>query len=382
MPGEPFEIIFKGDPSDAVQAAKTVAAETNKIADADKKRDGIIDKINGKLSIMAKTMALAAVAATGFGIKKLKDQIDHYEKLSRAIEVSYEKAQEYAIAERDAGLATDSVREAIEGLAKAQAGYSPELRRLGFTLQEIRDLKPDELFDSLSKRLNSGELSAREFDAAVKVLGKSGGEVALALQGGFESFRQTARDSGRIIKEETFASLIGESDRFLAQVKVMADDIVGLISPFETFADGATAALKKVTDTFQKLTGGIRYVVNFYGGLLGGLSSDEAADFAATETNNADEANKKRVRDRMKQVEAQRSARENLAGEQNEGLAEILKRAEQTFSGQSDIGALQKVGLASTAGESAALRLAREQNGKLQTLIRESVKQTRALKDI
>ena len=152
---------------------------------------------------MAKVAAVAAVAVAGIGVNTLRKRISEYEKLSRAIEVSYEKAQELAIAERDAGLQTDAIRSSIEGLAEAQAGISPELRRLGFTVQEIKELRPDELFDNLSKRLNEGGLSARQFDAAINVLGKDGAEVALAMAGGFEDFRKIARESGKIISEET-----------------------------------------------------------------------------------------------------------------------------------------------------------------------------------
>lgn len=376
MAGEPFDIKFTGDPSDAVQAAKQVAAETNKIASAEGNRDTIISGINAKLKTMAKAAAVAAIAVAGIGANTLRKRIKEYEELSRAIEVSYEKAQELAIAERDAKLETNAIRSAIEGLAKAQAGYSPELRRLGFTIAEIQGLKPDELFDALSKKLNEGGLSARQFDAAINVLGKDGGEVALSLAGGFEEFREIARDSGKIISEETFGKLISNSDTLMAQLQLMGEDIIKLATPFETFGELASAAIGKVTKTITDLKGGVSYLVNFYGGLLGGLSSDEASDFAAVETAEGAESDAARTKERVDAKNRQRSARESLGREQRSGTADILKRLEQSFSGGGDFGELQKVGLAAGRGQSEALKLARQQNGKLQTLIKETSKQT------
>lgn len=376
MAGEPFDIKFTGDPSDAVQAAKQVATETNKIASAEGNRDSIISGINAKLKTMAKAAAVAAIAVAGIGANTLRKRIKEYEELSRAIEISYEKAQELAIAERDAKLETNAIRSAIEGLAKAQAGYSPELRRLGFTIAEIRGLKPDELFDALSKKLNEGGLSVRQFDAAINVLGKDGESVALALAGGFEEFREIARDSGKIISEETFGKLISNSDTLMAQFQLMGEDIIKLATPFETFGELASAAIGKVTKTITDLKGGVSYLVNFYGGLLGGLSSDEASDFAAVETAEGAESDAARTKERVDAKNRQRSARESLGGEQRSGTADILKRLEQSFSGGGDFGELQKVGLAAGRGQSEALKLARQQNGKLQTLIKETSKQT------
>ena len=102
------------------------------------------------MSKLAKRAGLAALAYIGLnkalsGINAIRDHVDEAEKLSRALEVSYEKAQELTIAEREAGLAAGSIRSAIEGIAQAQAQgmISADMQNLGFNLSEIADLKPD-----------------------------------------------------------------------------------------------------------------------------------------------------------------------------------------------------------------------------------------------
>ena len=176
MPSEQFDFIFKGDASDAVSAAKKVTDETNKIQQSGDETNASFTRVGASVKNLAGRLLKATVAA--FALKKVadgmtafRDHVDEAEKLSRAIETSYENAQELAIAEKEAGLAAGSIRSAIEGIATAQAQgiVSPDLLNLGLTFAEIRDKKPDELFDVLSKRLSEGNLTARQFEAAVNV---------------------------------------------------------------------------------------------------------------------------------------------------------------------------------------------------------------------
>jgi len=383
MPTESVDIIFKGDPSDAVNAAKKVTEETNKIKDSGEQSSTVYGKLNAGVAKLAKRFIAAGVAAFALkkavdGLAAFRDHVDEAEKLSRAIETSYENAQELAIAEKEAGLAAGSIRSAIEGIATAQAQgiVSPDLLNLGFTFQEIKDQKPDELFDTLSKRLSEGSLTALQFEAAVNVLGDSGSAVALKLASNFEDFREAARESGKIIEEETFGGLIAEADHFTAQISTIGEDILKAVTPFETFGQAASAALNVVNDTIEKLVGGIRYVVNFYGGLLGGLSKEEAAAFGALEA----VAGSERARERAARTNASRAATENLTEERAAGAVDFLDFLRgRVDAGSSEISSLQRVGLAATGGESEGIRLQRRQLVKADSIISQLIRQTNVI---
>jgi len=385
MAEQPVDLKFTADPSEAVDAAKKVQNETNKVGKEAEKNETIFGRLNGSMTKLAKRAGLAALAYIGLnkalsGINAIRDHVDEAEKLSRALEVSYEKAQELTIAEREAGLAAGAIRSAIEGIAQAQAQgmISADMQNLGFNLSEIADLKPDELFDSLSQRLKDGGLSARQFQAAVNVLGKDGADVALKLAGNFEHFRDVAKDSGQIISEEAFGKLINEADHFTAQITVIGEDILKAVTPFETFAEAASAALGFVNDKIEKLTAGIRYLVNFTGGMMGGLTADESAAFGATEAVSGAE----RARERARQVNESRSATENLAAERGAGAMVMLDYLTDRMNrGGQNISTLQRVGLAATGGESEAIRLQRRQLSKADSIDKQLVKQTNVLTD-
>ena len=189
MAEQPVDLKFTADPSEAVDAAKKVQNEVNDVGESAEKSGKSFDKINNGLIQWSKNAlkTLGAMVLIDKALKSTVGYVNEAEKLSRALEISYEKAQELTIAEREAGLAAGSISSAIEGIAQAQAQgmISADMQNLGFNLSEIADLKPDELFDSLSRRLSEGGLNARQFQAAVNVLGQDGADVALKLAGNF-----------------------------------------------------------------------------------------------------------------------------------------------------------------------------------------------------
>lgn len=383
MPSEQFDFIFKGDASDAVEAAKKVAGETNKITKAAEESSKSLKQQLVDLKNLAKKHLIAEASA--FALKKIydsfasfKDHVDEAEKLSRAIETSYENAQELAIAEREAGLAAGSIRSAIEGIATAQASgiVSPELLNLGFTFKEINEQKPDELFNTLSTRLSEGSLTALQFEAAVSVLGDNGSEVALKLASNFEKFRDVARDSGQIIKEETFGVLMAETDLFLGQIQQMGEDIMKASTPFETFGQLAVGALSKVNETIGNLIAMVRIGVNTLGGLMAGMGLEEASDFAMLEV----AAGAERAEQRARRINESRAATENLTEERAAGAVDFLDFLRgRTSSGESDISSLQRVGLAATGGEAEGIRLQRRQLTKADGILNQLIKQTNVI---
>jgi len=362
MPEEQVGIKFVGDPSDAVNAAKKVQNETNKIGDEAEKTETGFQKINGSVMKLAKRVGLAAIAFVGLkkafeGLSYIRAHVVEARKLSRAIEVSLEKAQELTIAERQAGLAAGSIRSAIEGIARSQAQgiLSVDMQNLGLSIEEIQKLRPDQLFDTLSRRLNEGGVNARQYKAAINVLGKDGADVAIKLASGFEDFRKIARDSGEIIAESTFKILNNESRRFIATVQVMGEAVIKAVTPFETFGELAGKSLKFVNDQLELLRFGFSWVTNRVGAILDGATQAEATEIASI----AALEGEKKVQKRTELLE---DGGENLMGERLSGRGTMLDLLNQRMSrsGQ-NISSLQRVGLAASGGESEAIRLQRRQ---------------------
>jgi len=362
MPEGEVGVKFVGDPSDAVNAAKKVQNETNKIGDEAEKTGSAFDGVNVMVSRLTKRIGLAAAAykllnkvfqSRGF----IHNHVEDAKKLSKAIEVSLEKAQELTIAERETGLAMGAIRSAIEGIARAQAQgiLSADMQNLGLSIEEIQKLRPDQLFDVISKRLNEGGINARQFRAAIAVLGQDGADVAIKLAGGFENFRELAKDSGRIIEESTFKVINNQGRRFIATVKVMAEEVIKAITPFETFGELAGKSLKFVNDQLELLRFGFSWVTNRVGAILDGATQAEATEIASI----ASLEGEKKVKKRTELLE---DGGENLMGERLTGRGTMLDLLTQRMSrsGQ-NISSLQRVGLAASAGESESIRLQRRQ---------------------
>ena len=382
MAEQPVDLKITADPSEAVNAAKKVQTEVNNVGESAEKSGKSFDKINNGLIQWSKNAlkTLGAMLLIDKALKATVGYVNEAEKLSRALEISYEKAQELTIAEREAGLAAGSIRSAIEGIAQAQAQgmISRDMQNLGFNLSEIADLKPDELFDSLSKRLSEGDLNARQFQAAVNVLGQDGADVALKLAGNFEYFRDVAKESGQVISEEVFEETIEQSDKLLASLKIMGEDVLRLITPFDTFGEAVAKSLGVVNKLIESIRFHMTFLGSYIGARQGGLSDAAATELAAIEALGEDE----QVAGRAKQESASRGATENLSEERATGSMAMLDYlTERMNRGSHNISDLQRVGLAATGGESEAIRLQRRQLSKADSIDKQLVKQTNVLTD-
>lgn len=383
MPTESVDIIFKGDPSDAVNAAKKVTEETNKIDMSGHETNKTFDKLHDRFQSLSSRLLKAA--GTAFLLKKaidglnvFKEHVDQAEKLSRAIETSYVNAQELILAEKQAGLSAGTIQSAIEGIARAQAQgiISPDLLNLGLSFDEIKEKNPAQLFDILSKRLHEGQLSTLQFEAAMNVLGEQGGSVALKLSSNFEDLRKMVHESGRIIEEETFARLIEQSDVAIGRIQTLGEEILKLVTPFETFGEAMTKTLGFVSEQIENAAFGFRYIREFYANRFSGMNRFEADDAALVSALGV----QSRARQLTQASNISRAATENLTEERASGAVDLLDflrgRIDSTVS---EISSLQRVGLAATGGESESIRLQRRQLVKADSIINELIKQTNVI---
>lgn len=385
MPEQPVDLVFGGDPSGAVNAAKKVQDETNKIGDKAKVANESFLQISSELSQVRGKIGKITLGITGFAaaayaaIKPFRDHVSEAEKLSRALEINYEKAQELIIAERQSGLAIGAIRSAIEGLARAQAQgmISRDMQNLGFSLSEIASLRPDQLFDALSKKLRDGGLSVRQLQAAVNILGSQGADVALKLSANFEHFRDIAKDTGKIISEEAFEKLIKETNTLTASLEVMSRKLLSTITPWQSWSEAATASIETVNKSLSEL-GRFSTIMSSFrlGGT--GMGVQETIDAMTGEQAKLQQD----IKTQAEQEEISKASTANLATERGEGAMAMLDYlTDRMNSGGQNISTLQKVGLAATGGESEAIRLQRRQLNKADSIDKQLVKQTNVLTD-
>lgn len=385
MPEQPVDLVFGGDPSGAVNAAKKVQDETNKIGDKAKVANESFLQISSELSQVRGKIGKITLGITGFAaaayaaIKPFRDHVSEAEKLSRALEINYEKAQELIIAERQSGLAIGAIRSAIEGLARAQAQgmISRDMQNLGFSLSEIASLRPDQLFDALSKKLRDGGLSVRQLQAAVNILGSQGADVALKLSANFEHFRDIAKDTGKIISEEAFEKLIKETNTLTASLEVMSRKLLSTITPWQSWSEAATASIETVNKSLSEL-GRFSTIMSSFrlGGT--GMGVQETIDAMTGEQAKLQQD----IKTQAEQEEISKASTANLATERGEGAMAMLDYlTDRMNSGGQNISTLQKVGLAATGGESEAIRLQRRQLSKADSIDKQLVKQTNVLTD-
>jgi len=385
MPEQPVDLVFGGDPSGAVNAAKKVQDETNKIGDKAKVANESFLQISSELSQVRGKIGKITLGITGFAaaayaaIKPFRDHVSEAEKLSRALEINYEKAQELIIAERQSGLAIGAIRSAIEGLARAQAQgmISRDMQNLGFSLSEIASLRPDQLFDALSKKLRDGGLSVRQLQAAVNILGSQGADVALKLSANFEHFRDIAKDTGKIISEEAFEKLIKETNTLTASLEVMSRKLLSTITPWQSWSEAATASIETVNKSLSEL-GRFSTIMSSFrlGGT--GMGVQETIDAMTGEQAKLQQD----IKTQAEQEEISKASTENLAAERGAGAMVMLDYLTDRMNrGGQNISTLQKVGLAATGGESEAIRLQRRQLSKADSIDKQLVKQTNVLTD-
>jgi hypothetical protein len=120
------------------------------------------------------------------------------------------------------------------------------------------------------------------------------------------------------------------------------------------------------------------FITSNIGGVLGGLSKQEAIDFANAEV----QAARARITERVAQGNTSRAATENLTEEQAAGAKDFLDylTGRMNNTGQ-NISSLQRVGLAATGGEAEAIKLQRRQLSVADNIVKQIIVQTKIIEE-
>lgn len=380
MATEKVDVIFGGDPSDAVNAAKQVEKATNDVGKAGNvagegflRIGSEIGQMKGRLKGAA--VALAAFTATVYAIlRPFKSHVSMSKELAENLEISAEKAQELALAEKMAGLEAGTVRDAIENIAEMQAqgmvgGISNDFLRLGVSLGDIRTKRPDQIFDKIADNAKGAELGLLQINAATKVLGADGVRLIKSFSENFQFFRDEAKESGKIISDETFEKIIKSGSKMVASIEIFIERVLKKFGGFESVGDLIAKSFDRVSKTisnsifaFSRLTGQIKAWV---GTPLGDkeamgdalLQNDISASKRADRFDEDVEARSRELVNALGQF--------GLTEEKAAGAAPLIEGfKKRTVERSQNIDALQRVGLAQTAGASESLKIQRAMLGR------------------
>ena len=385
MATEKVDFIFGGDPSDAVNAAKQVEKATNDVGKAGNIAGEGFSTIGSKIAQIGRNLrgaaiALAAFSATAYAIlRPFKSHVSMSKELAENLEISAEKAQELALAEKMAGLEAGTVRDAIENIAEMQAqgmvgGISDDFLRLGVSLGDIRTKRPDEIFDKIAANAKGAKLGLLEINAATKVLGSDGVRLLKSFSENFQFFRDEAKESGKIISDETFEKIIKSGSKMVATIEIFIERVLKKFGGFESIGDLVAKSFDYVSRTISNSVFAISRKVNqvksWVGIPLG--ETDEQGNLLMEDATLRAGISASKTADRFDEdVEARSRELINSLGqfglteEKAAGAAPLIEGfKKRTVERSQNIDALQRVGLAQTAGASESLKIQRAMLGR------------------
>ena len=177
--------------------------------DADTKRftagiQSAMGALRGFLS--AGALAGAAKAAIDLG-SKITD-------LAAKSQVSTKWLQEVGYAAQMAGSSIEDVSQAVLELGRSQVqalggatGERGAFAALGISIEELRGLNPEALFDRVAAAVHDASGSAESMNAAIAVMGRSGIQLVGGMADGLGEMRQQAHELGLVLDEEALAAL-------------------------------------------------------------------------------------------------------------------------------------------------------------------------------
>lgn len=244
------------------------------------------------IAVAAFTAAATAAAAVGTAIvagtsqivgmaKELADTGDEIDKMSQKVGLSSEAYQKWDYVMQIGGSEMSNMKNGLKTLYneldKAKEGNEKAIdsfSKLGFSVEELKDMDREQLFEETIKRLSQLPDTAERAALAQDLLGKSGLELAPVFNMGAEEIENLLNKSeeyGMVLSEDLVAdsakfkdsmttldktfegfknNLVGQ---FLPGLTMVTDGLAGLIAG----VDGSDAQISKgideITSTLDKL---------------------------------------------------------------------------------------------------------------------------------
>jgi hypothetical protein len=191
-----------------------------------------LNKIGGQIA-----QAFTLTAVVNFA-NKIISTADEVLNLSNRLGVSAETVQSLQIVAKEAGIdfgtfenaiskATKSANDALTG----NENLTKTFELLGLSLADIRNLNPEQLFESIAAAMANGEVDAKVLNAAFDILGGETGpklkELLVSLgKDGFDQLNQQMKDSNQILSDQALKNWDDLGDK-IAEVGRSVQSFVG-----------------------------------------------------------------------------------------------------------------------------------------------------------
>lgn len=212
-------------------------------------------KTTGAVIAGAMTAATGAVVATGKAFVNTANQVsslgDSIGDNAAKMGVSTKFYQEYDYVLQRAGSSIEAMKTSMKTLQNAAVNGNDAFKALGITQQELKNMKPEELFDRTVKALQGVEDTTTRTALASKLLGKG----AIELGGVFDmtsdeldQAKQRMYDLGAYMDED----MIAASDKYQDTMLDMQDSIQGLkMRVVSDFLPGMTSVMDGLSKVFS-----------------------------------------------------------------------------------------------------------------------------------
>ena len=195
---------------------------------------GMAMKMKGSLSNLAKYMAPLAVAMglvfSAGSVKNIFDMVDGMDELSRKTGVSIEGLLRMKGVFTDNGASVESLGMAVMQLNRAMSSKKgvDTFRELGFEVAQLRQMKPEVLFQAVGNAVGKIEDPMKRIGAATAVFGRMGRElIPVFSDPAFENLG-TKQDKQAKIMAANAEALGAASDSFNHLLKVGRGFFVGI----------------------------------------------------------------------------------------------------------------------------------------------------------
>lgn len=192
------------------------------------------------------TQLKTAVGLIGLG-RLIADAVEfgsHLEDLKARTGESTDELQRLGFAGKQVGIDLDTVAQGInklqKNLAEGDAGAAGAIEKLGLSVQTLLDMKPGEMFETISRQIATVPDPAQRTAIAIELLGKSGAELLPLLTANVDELAKGAH----IMSEDTIKNLDRVDDAWARLKTNVLADVGEMIAGFQSL-QGATRVLAK-----------------------------------------------------------------------------------------------------------------------------------------
>lgn len=212
-----------------------------------------------------------------------RESIDQLGKLSQQTAISVEALQTYGAVADEAGVGAEafakSLRRLTVELGKADPSKDNAFKKIGLDVQELKQLKPEDVFlevaDALAGIANDAERAA----AANTIFGKGGITLLPLINGGADALKRAADEAGRIggvLTQDQVTQVEALNDRF-TQVGKAIQGIINQVTA--ALAPALEGIAQQLLDVFNRYGGAnigkfiADSILKFADGFIGAIQS-------------------------------------------------------------------------------------------------------------